>query len=195
MLHPISKKATLQFEFCRVLTNAIAPGVHDMLWDTSTLHFFERCRIYTLKRVCQVSLLCLLLSILIPGGFFPVLSPTVFSLCSGFSLTKSSSLPELRTTFCLCPLLLHPAALKEHWRALCGHANLDMAPASILKRTEGALISLSMFSHDAALPLLGANWCVNECCELDIGSEEGKEDFPGYLNSLWDWSSLKSIEL
>lgn len=130
-----------------------------------------------LKPTCQASLLHLLLSILIPGGFFPVLPPTVLILHSGLLLDKVKSLPELKTTFCPCPLLLHPAAQKEHWRALFGHANLDMAPLIILKGLRDALISLSTFPPGTALPLLEANWYVNECCKLDIGSEKGHEDF------------------
>lgn len=133
--------------------HAPAPGVHDLFWDTSALYFLVRCRIYTLKPVCQAFLLCLLLSVLIPGAFFPVLPPTVLIPRSGFSLTKSSPLPKLSTTFCPCPLLLHPAAPKKHQRALFGHANLGTSPVIILKGLRDVLNSLSMFPHGTVLPL------------------------------------------
>ena len=90
-----------------------------------------------------------------------------------------------------------PSCPKRARRAFFAHANLDMAPVIILKGLRDAVMSLSMFPRSTALPLLEANRYVNECCELDIGSDKGNEDFL----VIWTpfeteaFCSLQSIEL
>lgn len=94
-------------------------------------------------------------------------------LYSGFALTKSSPLPELRTNSCYCPQLVHPAAPKKKpQRGFFGHSDLGTAPVIVLEGLGAALVSLSVFPHGTALlcwrQICAGNWILGVKKEMRV---------------------------
>lgn len=169
-------------QFCRVLIHAGACGVHVLFCNTSALFEMQKLSLETYEPSFTFVFYCWFL---IPGVFsFAV----VFTLHSGFSLTKPSYPFELRTTCCLCPMLCHLVSPKEHGRTLSGHVNMNMAPAIILKRAEG-WTSLTECSCSAGGKLVHkwVQW---------TGYREWRQEqeLPSCLNCLWDQSCLFSAK-
>lgn len=152
-----------------VLIHAFVPHVHNLLWDTSTLCFFERCKAHTLNPCAKTPSCISCCHFEYANASFSCFS-TVMVLYSGFALTKSSSLPELSIHSCYSALLLHPKKAPERpfW-PLCPRYSSRDYPG----RAEGCPDLPEGVSSWHSSALLEANWCW----ELDIGSEKGNEGF------------------
>lgn len=138
------------------------------------------CNLHIEIRVPNLPL-CLLLSILIPGGFFLFFHHLYSAL---WLLLDKVWFPAWTKEYFLpsSPVPSHSSPKRAF-----GDAHLDMALDIILKELRDAPISLSVFPRCTASSAGGKSvrqWVL----WTRYWGEEGNEDLLHYLNSLWDRS-------